>query len=391
MSQSRSPNGKASSPTASPTSVPIAFLDQARALRDQQRHLLEQERVMFEQERAIWDTERRVLVRRVRELELELGRAGKMQAKSSTGNGLSRLSGGGGGSRLGLVRTGSLNGLRSGPRVAEDVGEKFWEGRASRNGSVASRTFSSQPDDTPSTLPSISETGFSSVKRAGSTAVEDTVSPTSGLRRESTQVGNGIDVSLVRKDLDGINLKSSAVSAAIVAKAKPPSPSGSTSAKTQDATKATDAASTGSPIKNNYTKHAGHTPNASLSFSAIDSGSGLATPTQPEHLHRPSLLPDVVLGMNEDDDNDDLSDVDPVLQGPLTLQQDGGNDAHFLDQVDSKLLEEARKDMYALSPQTSTEKGEVEDAPLRPPERETGLKFRRSMNFGSAFGSQKFN
>ncbi|KAI9795219.1 MAG: hypothetical protein M1833_007301 [Piccolia ochrophora] len=377
MAYSRSVSGQSTSSSAS-SSFSVAYIDQSRALLEQQRHVFEQERALFEQERAIWETERRALCARIQELEQAVPRNEGGRTRVSSASTTSSLPIKAKPSPFGSLGSNGANGPDSRHSSLDESGNKFWEGSSSRNGSVASRTFPSARSEE-SSLPSISETsnGEPAHKPEG-WQFDENLSPTSAARSTSTVVGTGIDISLVQKDLDGISLKPSAVAPAIVARVHSPSPVRSPS-PSKVVSPSAEHHHILSPLNDKLTKDAGHTPNAPLSYSVCDSGSGLATPTQIDHLHAPSAT------APPGPDEESYVDEDPELKGPLSLQKDGSTDVQFLTQLDSKLLEEARKIVYAPS-ESSSETASEQDA-VKPAEGEPGLRFKRSMNFGSAFGA----
>lgn len=75
---------------------------------------------------------------------------------------------------------------------------------------------------------------------------------------------------------------------------------------------------------------------------------------------------------------------DPALQGPLGLTNDEEHDSSFLNELDSRLLDQAKR---ILS--TSTVSDDVEEDDAEAPnqgEPEPEIKFKKSTNFGTAFG-----
>jgi hypothetical protein len=79
---------------------------------------------------------------------------------------------------------------------------------------------------------------------------------------------------------------------------------------------------------------------------------------------------------------------DPALTGPLGLTNDEEHDNSFLSELDSRLLDQAKR---ILSTSTVSD-GEEEPDPEAPNqgEREPEIKFKNSTNFGTAFGISNF-
>ncbi|KAI9852184.1 MAG: hypothetical protein M1824_002065 [Vezdaea acicularis] len=336
------------SPRATLTSPMDEYIVQSRVLMERQRLLFEQERSLFNQERSLWETERKGLYDRVQELESALSRQMDTVMIQAQGN------------SFGLLPNDPTRSRQSSGTNSED---RFWEGSSSRAGSVASRSFESHSSHS---------------------------SPQKFSPPESRNQGPGIDISLVQKDLDGITLKPSAVPPAIVAQIRSPSPMRSPSPSPSRGAKATNGGGNSlSPHNPMLTKHAGHTPNASV-FSLEDSGQ--ATPTQKAAKHRASIAaPPPQLEPMANHDTDVQPSGEPELIAPLGLLNEEAHDSTFLSVLDSKLLEEAKKLTQCLSETSSVSEEAVHDttdAPSGQSEPEVQLKFKRSMNFGSVFGAK---
>ena len=353
---------------------------------DQQRQVFEQERSLFAAERALWNIERQELLGKIKDLEAALaeqksspavpeadGKDGDTAQKSTS-------------SRHGTF--GSVNfGSTTSSRSASGSSERFWEGPSSRSGSVASRTFSNGQGTEEGRLASISENSTSS-----STSPTNIIpgGPTRTLSPPINQPdavdhprSQSVDVSTVEKGLDGIQLKAAAVAQAKIGQLQSPSPLLSPLVKASSESSGVPPSNLSPPHNPNLTKHAGHTPNASV-FSLEDSGQ--ITPTQKGAAHRPS----VAAPLATRDAN--VQAEDPELKGPLGLLNETDKDTAFLSELDSKLLQEARRIVYPSSSETSSNADpadhEEENSSIQP-EPEVRLKFKRSMNFGSAFGSSQ--
>ncbi|KAI9825124.1 MAG: hypothetical protein M1832_001444 [Thelocarpon impressellum] len=378
-------------PAMTPSAVPQApithpdvqsLLEQTRLLLDQQRHVFHQERANFDGERKLWDDERRQLKARILELEIALAPTARKTARPGIGKSTMENSGRFGPPRL----VPASNGARASGRSSRGAsGEKFWEGSSSRQGS-ASRTFSDADD---ARLPSISERA--PPPRPPASTAPPRADPTDANRL----VSGGIDVSVIRQDLDGISLKPSALPPAVVAKVQSPSPLRSPEAVPEAAAGPTGGLSAVSSADDIYIKDAGHTPNAPRRMSKAESEAG-STPTQAQHTCRPDVAAEDAAICPEDYD-------DPPLKGPLSLPADGAeDDSRFLSELDARLLREARKVVHASPSSGSPSEASVAESagegdegeqrersspsPIRQPEPEIRLKLKSSMNFGSAFG-----
>ncbi|KAI9779923.1 MAG: hypothetical protein M1839_007079 [Geoglossum umbratile] len=375
----------------SPNIIPTSFVDQSRAFVEQQRRVFEQERLLFAQERELWETERKALYGRIKELELTIenninGSWRKVSDLSHGRPSVESVSMFGQLGHRGTFGNIGLSGSVHRQPGQSDTGGKFWEG-SSRNDS-ATRTFPPPLKADDRNLHSISEGEDISPGKA-------TEQPDLRSRKDSENsvrfvemtpdsssniVGNGIDISLIEKDLDGISIKASALSPAVVAQLRSPPP-GSPGISTPTSSHGLSPGGLSC-----LTKDAGHTPPAPAHYS-IES-SEQPTPKQPGRLHRPSIaLPplDSVLP------SDSPTDADPALVSPLGITNNDERNAAFLNQLDSKLLQEARK-IVCTSPEALSEDEESAEAGEAGPagdrsEPEVRIRFKRSMNFGSAFGS----
>ncbi|KAI9676172.1 MAG: hypothetical protein M1817_000917 [Caeruleum heppii] len=402
------------------------LVDRYSALLDRQTRIADDERALHRQQREAWDVERQRLKAEIKALRLSL--EGTFAGTRSTAPSSVTSPVEGEVTRNGSGFDGSVASRHS---SQGETGARFWEGGSRQSSATPSRTFSA-PRSEDCRLPSISETGRSHAETFPRRKPSDQISPHPANTHNDTTsniVNKGIDVSHIRQDLDGITLKASAVPPAIVAKVQSPTPSLQSPASTIDSlaspstvksTFDTSKLSAHSPPapESNLTKYAGHTPNAaSISISTASPDSGLATPTQSEFPRRPPVTTNMS-SMAVGEPGPVEMDEDPALRGPLGLENDGTTDPHFLTELDKRLIQEARKTIYvpsetSSSPTTSvavsvtddnsvasggdhgkddsTGAAERDDLHLSPgaevdPEPEVKLKFKRSMNFGSAFG-----
>jgi hypothetical protein len=235
--------------------------------------------------------------------------------------------------------------------------------------------------------------------------------------QNSNLVGTGIDISHLDPKLDSIPLKPTAVPPKIVeqvmsdSSSKIRSPLGAN----HSPPKKLDPNNLGplSAPETMLTRHAGHTPNASLSKFDLDSGviSGEETPTQESHSPKDFYVTatTVAAGQNvlrtnplllQAEGLDGVVDVehDIALKGPLALEANGGiKSDEFLKEVTAR-LEEVKRNIpptersSVMSDDDNNDEGVVgmlaeenedDDEP------EVKLRLRKSSNFGCEFGSLK--
>lgn len=168
---------------------------------------------------------------------------------------------------------------------------------------------------------------------------------------EGSVVGDSIDISLIEPGLDGVSIKSSAISPTFAARVMSPSGTTMTPSKFSPDTVAPrrpthiidSVSSPETPKKTldiikqpegrRLTMHAGHTPNHSvISFELGDSG--LTTP-------KASAIKQELEGKIVDNPVVHVEDEDPELSGPLGLTNDSPEDEIFLATLTSKLEEVA--------------------------------------------------
>jgi hypothetical protein len=364
-----------------------SYHDQTRVLMDQQRQVFEQERTLFAAERSLWNIERQELLGKIKDLEAALAERKAPTAVAETDGKDGDAAQRGASSRHGTFGSVNFGSSASSSRSTSGSRERFWEGPSSRSGSVASRTFSNPqaPDDgrLASILENSTSTSTSPTKAIPSGNTHTLSSPINQLDGTDHPRSQSVDVSTLEKGLDGIQLKAAAVAQAKIGQLQSPSPMLSPLVKASSDSSGIPPSNLSPPHNPNLTKHAGHTPNASV-FSLEDSGQ--ITPTQKEATHRPSMAAPLA---NRDAN---VQAEDPELKGPLGLLNEHDQDSAFLSELDSKLLQEARRIIYPSSSENSSNADPAEhDAEANSsiqPEPEVRLKFKRSINFGSAFGSQ---
>lgn len=246
---------------------------------------------------------------------------------------------------------------------------------------------------------------------------------------EKAKIPEGIDISLIQPELEGVLIKASAVSPTFAARvfsgdnspgklspgarevsSAPVSRTGSVRDRdTKENGKETLDVNTvmSHPVHRRLTMNAGHTPNHSMTkFDFIESG--CATPTQAtsdsqshptdtdthdEHLHRLSVAH--FDGNEEERGYGDVEDEDKELTGQLGLTNDKTKDEVFVANLVERLAEVAksegispsesmssRSDDGGVERKTSREDkdGEADDVPP--------LRLKASTNFGRPLGSK---
>ncbi|KAI9885190.1 MAG: dolichyl-phosphate beta-glucosyltransferase [Watsoniomyces obsoletus] len=361
-----------------------SYIEQSRSLLADQRRLVDEERTLFEKERALWEAERQALHAHIRELERSLGGAGgrpgymkaisaehvqQQQQQQQRNNNVNTEM------MVGGIRQNSL------PETSATKGERVWESPSGSIRRKPSRVFNDPPNVLVS--PVLSSIPESWIQGGNSTRASHTSNGGGSTNNNNNIINSGIDISLIRKDLDGITLKTSAVPASVISRVISSSSSDPFSGTSSVDTKEEDEEEAEST---NRTLNAGHTPPPPtakvlepLSGKKInehgveqtdkdkdfDGGSSATTPTQNihAHLHPPSVA---ISGMESAIDTgvststrsgirpgDAMAhtDPDPVLKGPLSLPTEGetGPDSsRFLKALDSKLMVEARKVVHRI-------------------------------------------
>lgn len=142
------------------------------------------------------------------------------------------------------------------------------------------------------------------------------------------------------------------------------------------------------PPNENLLRHAGHTPMAIIDAddsrstqegTPLEAGSQIEeAPLEPvANVHQPtenkiSYFPDVP--------------DDPALTGPLGLINDEEHDSNFLSELDQKLLVQAKNILGRSVESADPNESDPESDFPRQGEQELEIKFKKSTNFGTAFG-----
>ncbi|RDW74359.1 uncharacterized protein DSM5745_07021 [Aspergillus mulundensis] len=352
----------------------IGYLEASRSLVDRQRINFDRERILFAEERQLWEKERELLKTRITELEALLKSRGVATAT-------------GAGPPTSFPSTSSPS--------------QVWEGSSPM--SRPTRVF---PDQEKSDS-SLNHLHLHPSEQGGSPSLpppslDAALSPKS----HATELQASIPVPIEKLDssLDGITLKSSALHPDVVARVMtPPSPSSREPSPTSSShgrererpsmdrrnsvkLKLSDLG----PPETNLVRDAGHTPMVVIDRdidTAQGSPGGVLFDEDP-------LSPPVTRLIQPTERGDsyfagvdvvDLPD-DPALKGPLSLLNEKGHDDDFLQEVDMKLLGQAKQILGHKE-----KEDEDEDEPENPAGQGTGeevpeIKFKNTTNFGTAFG-----
>ncbi|KAJ5360405.1 hypothetical protein N7517_009596 [Penicillium concentricum] len=353
-----------------------SYIDQSRALLQSQRVNFETERALFAQERRLWEKERALLRSKIAELEVFV---------KSQGNKTNQL----GSEAAKLVLAGGASQYNTNGFAAQ-----VWEGTSP--GNRPTRVFFDHESPDQSYLSPISESGLNppSLDRA--------LSPQSLLADASGgPVSLPVPIEKLDRTLDGITLKSTALPPAVVARViTPPSPSPLTSPGTAPSTAARPhmehrnslklKLSELGPPNENLLRHAGHTPMAIIegddSRRSTQEGSPIEIPSQSEE----GPLSPVTTNVHQPSENKisyfpDVPD-DPALTGPLGLINDEEHDSNFLNELDQKLLVQAKNILGSSVESADPNESDSESEFPRQDEKEPEMKFKKSTNFGTAFG-----
>lgn len=357
------------------------YVHQFHALMDNQRQL-------FHAEHELWQMERTELHEKITQLEASLRRY-----RTLCGSPVSSPTESNGSGSKDPPNVENANELR--PAVG--TGDEFWRGSGGRRDAQPVRIFPSSPDAS-----STVEDRWTIVARdplaykPGLTAFP-IITIDSGLLSKASIRGIEED-----KNLDGITFRKSSLALTINESVVTPPPSSppqsSPLAQRTPGTVSLPSSLLTAPC-DPYTKDAGHTPLAPKSeySSYEDLGatlSGLTTPTQPEmELPPPDPPTSVVKVPSESADSyfpdlDELKDGDIELREPLGLKNNGVHDKNFLTELDSKLLKAARSEkLRSESTKSGKENIEAEEKIYSQADPEPKLRIKRSMNFGSQFGT----
>ena len=358
--------------------IDTSYIDQSRELLESQRANFEAERGLFTKERQLWEKERALLRTKIGELESLLKSQGSQTNVSA---------------RAAKPVFGTP--LYQGTNGAQYHSAQVWEG--SSPGTRPTRVFRDEevPDNShPSSIPEGSGTVPPSLDAA--------LSPQA--RAADALASVPVPIEKLDSKLDGITLKSTALPPGVVARViTPPSPSpleGNSPAPAPAAPARPEIEHRNSlklklselgPPNENLVRDAGHTPMAIIE----PDGSQLSTkeasprPEEPQYEEEAPLAP-VATSIRQPRENaesyfPDPPD-DPALKGPLGLTNDEEHDNSFLNELDHKLLDQAKRMVSSTANSNGADETDSELPGEGEKEPEPEIKFKNSTNFGTAFG-----
>ena len=359
-----------------------SYIDQSHDLLSKQQKHFQAERELFDHERRLWEKERSLLRSRIDELEAVVN------TRKSRSNGSAshpRPSFG-----LPQYQSGSPNHYPT---------AQVWEG--SSPGSLPTRVFRDEKIADNNRLSPL-------IEGLKAPSLDAALSP-----RASTVDGSGTTVSVpvpiekLDSRLDGITLKSTALPAEVVARvitppspsSQEPSPSGAPSAAARPEIEHRNSLklklSELGPPNENLVRDAGHTPMAIIeadgSMRTTQEATPLSEPQAPGPEEEAPLAPiPTHVRLPPENAESYFPDVpdDPALKGPLGLTNDEELDSSFLNALDQKLLDQARR-ILSTSADEDVHADEDKDNSELPNEggKEPEIKFKNSTNFGTAFGT----
>lgn len=355
---------------------------------------MERQRKVHSEERDLWHIERKELEEKIVKLEVSLRRYQAISSSQAT----SPIEKSGSAANSSFWSLWGAEGSRG--TSTSSTGDEVWRGP--KTDVQPTRTFSANSTQTHRSdrLPSIAENAHTRNRKESS---EHSTDKQGAPHKPSI---NGADID---KNLDGITFKTGGLAPGVVKNImtpQSPSPVHASPSKVSPGTIPLPSNKLEAP-EDILTRDAGHTPLARRSYSNYD-GPGSAdaeTPTQPE-LERPPLEPHttaVKLPSERSDsyfppvpeEPEPAGNEDPELKGPLGLTNDASADNKFLSALDSKLEQAAKSSpdnldspavAGASSNTTTDQDGGDDDVPEF--DHEPRLRIKRSINFGSAFGSK---
>ncbi|KAJ6022036.1 hypothetical protein N7540_007540 [Penicillium herquei] len=350
-----------------------SYIDQSRELLEKQRKHFETERSLFAQERQLWQKERSILRTKIAELESLL----RSQKTHLNGHHASKIGFG----------TPQFQG--SGDNAIHLA--QVWEGTSP--GGRPTRVFRDEdiPDNT--YLSSITEGGDNKPP-----SLDAALSPQSQPADASgATVSVPVPIEKLDSRLDGITLKSTALPPGVVARVITPplpletspldAPSEPARPEKEHRNSLKLKLSELGPPNENLVRNAGHTPMAIIeadgSFRSTQDGTPFPEPESQEEVPLAPVQTEVRLPTEKAESYFPDVPEDPALKGPLGLINDEEHDNSFLNELDQKLLDQARR---ILSTGESTDPNETEPEVPNKGEQEPEIKFKKSTNFGTAFG-----
>ncbi|KAJ5381584.1 uncharacterized protein N7496_004012 [Penicillium cataractarum] len=374
-------------PKALDLGLDTSYIEQSRELLENQRAHLESERALFAQERQLWAKERALLRTKIAELE-SLLKSQRSQSIIST-------------SHPSRPSFGTPQYLDSNDHLSS---AQVWEG--SSPGSRPTRVFRDEEIPDNAHLSPISEGSGSNPP-----SLDAALSPRArAVDASGAIVSIPVPIEKLDSRLDGITLKSTALPPGVVARViTPPSPSPLETSSPAPASAPSEPARPGMEHRNslklklselglpneNLVRDAGHTPMAIIELDVSQLTTQNASPVEilPSEEEEAPLAP-MVTHANQPSEHAEsyFPDVpdDPALKGPLGLTNDEEHDSSFLNELDSRLLDQAKR---ILSTSTISDGPDEDDDDAEAPnkgEPEPEIRFKKSTNFGTAFGISKF-
>lgn len=370
---------------ATSVTLDTSYIDESRVLLENQRAFFEAERDLFAQERQLWEKERLLLRTKIAELESLLK---PQKHRTSSPAPLVKPSFG----------TPQYQGL--GDPLTHSA--QVWEGTSP--GGRPTRVFQDEdvPDNTH--LSPITEGSGSNPP-----SLDAALSPqTQTLDPSGATVSVPVPIEKVDSRLDGITLKSTALPPGVIARViTPPSPSSLETSPAPGPAPSEPARpemehrnslklklSELGPPNENLVRDAGHTPMAIIEADGSQRTTQEASPIElpPCEEEEGAPLAPMATKAQQPVENSDsyFPEVpnDPALKGPLGLTNDEQHDNSFLNELDSKLLDQAKRLLSTSSGSGATNENEA-DPELDgqgEQEKEPEIKFKNSTNFGTAFG-----
>lgn len=380
------------------------------------------------EERALWDSERAILKARIAELEAELERkSGGAPFLSPPLSHRDKASGQVQRGPLSLMspvssHTGSSDGASSSsrPAVPQESGRNAdgspFYAPAPRN---PSRTFE---------LSDVSALRVDTIFEARESPIWVTskeLTPLDfGVQSPSTSNNDpktshetpveSIDISCIQPELEGVSIRTSALSPEFKAKILSPlddsrlspnlNPLDRNAKENRDPPPRESTISpTGrlkpdiqgmmqQPEKRRLTMHAGHTPNHSITNlpDLLEEDSGGATPTQDNTAHKPLHYPSAVDDSDDHDDHDEEESGDVELSGPLGLTNEAETDDAFIAQLVEKLGEVKNNEEFSPTSESidslSSAEEILEEEQADEDDELPTMKLKPSFNFGRPIG-----
>ncbi|KAF3396312.1 hypothetical protein F1880_006903 [Penicillium rolfsii] len=360
-----------------------SYIDHSRELLENQRAHFENERALFAQERQLWAKERTLLRAKIAELESLLKSQGS-QSTLATGHPPKPA--------YGMPQYVDAHDHLSSAQV--------WEG--SSPGGRPTRVFRDEEIPDNAHLSPISEGSGSNPP-----SLDAALSPRArAVDASSATISIPVPIEKLDSRLDGITLKSTALPPEVVARViTPPSPSPLGTSSPTPATAPSDPARPGMEHRNslklklselgrpneNLVRDAGHTPMAIIEVDDSQRTTKDASPVEiPACEEEEAPLAPMVTHVHQPSEHagsyfPDVPD-DPALKGPLGLTNDEEHDSSFLSELDSRLLDQAKR---IMSTSTVSDGEESDSEAPNQGEPEPEIKFKNSTNFGTAFGISK--